>query len=629
MENILYILDNSSTNELEIQIKNEKNYYVLALNFQLKKNLEKIGIKTIDEQDFLNFDDYEDIDRKALDFSRNWFVRENLEQVLEYNGINIGLMLQNEIFQNLLKYLHRIKLIEKILCKINPKLVLTVYSDDIMGKIPKIVCLSKNIKTEIIQNISNSTKKTKFEQVNFSVKILGKNIDITVSKKQFKYLKKIFEIYWNIRFKLLNIIENKSKQKGKSILFLDFNLIWHESFLDILNKKNYKLFFLNNRRPIIWNYNSLNITKKIPIIKVNLPKIEKDIDREFAEFIRVFELNLKKNDLSEFFKFSNINFGEIFLPELEKTIVNRSKDIMILISKVEKFLENEKIDLVWTLDDWGDDRVIVKICKQNKIPTCILLSGSIAVQKPEERKWIIPSIIGERIADKQCVWGENDKKKFIEANYDMKKIEIGGAPRYDKLFCKENIDDDYILILTGGLPSTQNSYFYSTSFIVKFEKLFEDMLNEVKKFEKRIIIKRHPTQGPQEILNFQKICSKIVPNAIILKDANTIDLISKAKIVISIQSTVIEESIILDKPIIYLPYINNDNGIPYVSSGAVIEVSKSEEIFQAIHDCLFDNSIKEKLRLGRKNFLEKTFSFQNSASERHLQIMEKLLDERN
>ena len=45
--------------------------------------------------------------------------------------------------------------------------------------------------------------------------------------------------------------------------------------------------------------------------------------------------------------------------------------------------------------------------------------------------------------------------------------------------------------------------------------------------------------------------------------------------------------IILDKPIIFLPYHKNDEGRPYVSTEAVINIKDSKNINQTIHDILF------------------------------------------
>jgi UDP-N-acetylglucosamine 2-epimerase len=336
--------------------------------------------------------------------------------------------------------------------------------------------------------------------------------------------------------------------------------------------------------------------------------------------------NFDKKIMNEYFQLNEFDFWSIFRPKLENILHQRLKDMIILINKVEDLLNTKKFDLAWTLDDWGDDRTIVMVCQSKKIPVCMLLTGSLAIKKPEGRSWILPSVAGERIADKLFVWGDNDKKNCIEANVDMKKISVGGAPRYDQLFLKNiSADEDYILVLTGGMPSTQNSYFLSTSVILNFETLLRNTLQEVKKFNKKTIIKRHPTQGPQEVIDLQKMFSEIIPEGIVLKDANTIDLISKASLIISVQSTVIEESIILDKPIILIPYTKNDSEIPYVSSGAVIMINNTDNINKIIHSCLFDNDIKERLRQGRKIFLEKTFSYQGNAAERHYEIMKEIL----
>ena len=92
-------------------------------------------------------------------------------------------------------------------------------------------------------------------------------------------------------------------------------------------------------------------------------------------------------------------------------------------------------------------------------------------------------------------------------------------------------------------------------------------------------------------------------------------------------STVLEESIILDKPIIYLPYVKNDVGIPYSKLNAVIEIKDLEKIEESIQNCLFDSITKKKLENGRKEFLEKIISFQGNASEKHVEISLKMIED--
>ena len=70
-------------------------------------------------------------------------------------------------------------------------------------------------------------------------------------------------------------IQQKEKQ-NKTILLIDFQLINYYSFLKGLTNTNYNLIFLNSRRPIIWNRESLKISKNINLNKMQLDKKKDD-----------------------------------------------------------------------------------------------------------------------------------------------------------------------------------------------------------------------------------------------------------------------------------------------------------------------------------------------------------------
>ena len=59
-------------------------------------------------------------------------------------------------------------------------------------------------------------------------------------------------------------------------------------------------------------------------------------------------------------------------------------------------------------------------------------------------------------AKKLLVWGEIDKKLAIEnAHIPPEKIEIIGAPRYDKYFDEKRTKGDYILLASSGDPQPE------------------------------------------------------------------------------------------------------------------------------------------------------------------------------
>ena len=78
-----------------------------------------------------------------------------------------------------------------------------------------------------------------------------------------------------------------------------------------------------------------------------------------------------------------------------------------------------------------------------------------------------------------------------------------------------------------------------------------------------------------------------------------------------------------------IPYIPNNNRIPYASTGAVIEINDENTIYEKIKDCLFNEKIKDELAKGRKRFIQKVFNNINSSSEQHNEIMLKLISDKN
>jgi hypothetical protein len=623
IKKVLYLIDSEKISEkTKKQINLEKNCEVICLNHIIDNDFKKHKIKTLDEKKILETADYLEIDKLTYDISKEWCKNNKLEKDLTYNGINLGLTIQNELFQNLLKYVHRIFLVKKSLEIIKPDLVFTTHSNKILDLIAYEICIVNEIKIEKLNDPPKGFKN-KFDKVNFSLNIFGKNMEVSVTKNQFKILKNVYEFISNQRFNLMTMFKEKRKE-GKTILFLDFNLNWHESLFEKYFKLGFNIECLNNRKPLLWDNSSLKIAKKFNIKKLSLKKSEERVEVDFNNIIK--KINFKNSNLENLFTIKEFNFLKVFENELTNMCKKQFKETINVIIQIEKLLNSRKISLVWSLDDWGFDKTIINICKNKKIPTCVFLAGGLQVLKPKGELWP-RAFAKQRIADKIFLWGEIDMKNSIECGADPEKIVIGGAPKYDKVFFNSKKSEDYILILTGGFPSTQYSYFNSVSVINEFKELFEKTLYEVKKLNKKIIIKRHPTQGPQEILDINKITNKILPNALILKNGNTLELISNASLIITVRSTALQESMILGKPIIYLPYVKNDVGIPYSKLNAVIEINDLERIEESIQKCLFDSITKKKLEEGRKEFLEKIISFQGNASEKHVEISLKMIED--
>lgn len=622
----IFILESPNiTSELLNEIKNTKNHIVVPLNYKLEDSLNNKNIKIIKEEDILNNLDYKFIDNLTLKLSGQWYKENNVNEQIVYNNIDISKSLQNELYQIFLRMNHRIILTHKLIDEYEPNYVKNFTEDFTLANLSKEICQIKEIKYEIIQKDSKEEIKNIFNKVSFSIRIFGKNKDVKVSKRSFVILKYFYEKYWDLRYFVGTIKAKKKSKIGKSVLFLDFNLVNHEDFLRYLSKKDYNLLFMNDRRPIIWNKKALDISKKIIFNKVNSIKIEAKVKNN--DLYTSFEKKINKNFLNENFRIKEYDLSDHFKNLILEILKRRLPEMILKIEHIEKIIKTKKIDFVWMLDDWGESRIIVNVFQNHNIPVALFLAGSLAAIKPKDSIWPI-GFAKNRVANKLILWGENDLKNCQEMGVDLTRLEIGGAPRYDNFEKREKSDDDYILILIGGFPSTGYSYFLSVSFIANFQKKITALFSSLQNFNKKIILKRHPTQGRNEILDYVKLIHNFIPEATILKEEDTIELISKASLVISVPSTSLVEAILLDKPVIFLPYIETDSGIPYSSSNAVITIKENDNITQIIHDCLFDKNTRDFLDKGRKEFIKKVFNYKNSASHKHEQIMSKMIKEK-
>ena len=146
----------------------------------------------------------------------------------------------------------------------------------------------------------------------------------------------------------------------------------------------------------------------------------------------------------------------------------------------------------------------------------------------------------------------------------------------------------------------------------------------LKELNENIIIKRHPTQN-KEIIKFQDLANKFLPNVKIYKNRNTYKLLSKSKLVVSMLSSVITEAIILDKPVVMPRYMEHDLGAQFMSTNAVLTIDRPEDALNVIKKALYDDEVKAQLKIGREKFLKEHLEFRGNATEKTLELISDIL----
>lgn len=108
-------------------------------------------------------------------------------------------------------------------------------------------------------------------------------------------------------------------------------------------------------------------------------------------------------------------------------------------------------------------------------------------------------------------------------------------------------------------PVSERDYLYvplqlnTDTQITKYSPLFKDMINLISHVSQlfpneNIIVKTHPKDTPQNLLRYRKLCNSL-PNVKMVTDGNNIGWCRYCKGVIAINSTVINEALIFNKPI--------------------------------------------------------------------------------
>lgn len=621
----VFLLTENDINEKTIEIiQNSKESTVIPITYKTVRLLKEKNIEYRIFDELLSPKDYETIDSTIYKIGRTWWDNNELKQIFDYEGINIAQMVESELIVSLLKFGHRICLIKRILEDLKPDIVYVSESTKSISKIPN---LFKNDFKCLIKTFQVEKEEKNFRNDDFTVglDLIGKNFDVTISRKNFFRIKKYYETYWKSIHKISS--KPQKHKHGKKILLLDFNLVTNKSTVEALSNSEFEIMLANTRRPVIWNKESLDIAKKINFKNIDLKYNTNDVHPEMDSIMANFERFIDSNEyFKQIFSIDQTSFWSIFREDFMEFCKKRFSEILFLIDSLNQLLDNEKIQLLVTLDDSMQiGRTVTCLCNKKNIPTLLSLNTDINIFQDGKRDWEVFTL-NKIFAKKFAIYGNLAEKLCLEHHIDPKKLVITGNPRYDDLFQKKSISNkDNILISLSGIASTAWSTFFSIPLIIKYERMFREVLRSLSAYEKNITIKLHPTQDA--VIDVPGIVKELLPNANIVKNTNTYELIANADVVITPPSSIITESLILNKPVFLFKILENDSGIPYEKFNAVLATEKEEEISEKIKEILVEQKIKNDLKIGRKKFLEYAFGYQGKSSERIIQVINQMIND--
>ena len=156
----LFLLTENDVNSKTIKkIKIAKDSVVVPLTFKTIELLKEHKIKFDLFDELLSPKDYEIIDNQVYQIGRTWDEHDFLKQIFEFRGVNIAKTIETELTSSLLKFGHRICILEKIFSEIKPNIVYVSETTKSISKIPSL--FSKKYQFEI-KNLFSKSNETNF-----------------------------------------------------------------------------------------------------------------------------------------------------------------------------------------------------------------------------------------------------------------------------------------------------------------------------------------------------------------------------------------------------------------------------------------------------------------------------------
>lgn len=594
------------------------NTKIYTLNNDIHKYLQKSNISHVIGDELLTEDDLVQIFDKTVELY-DWYNYLPNNEKLIFENINILHFLDTgEFHLFVINKIYELSIISKILQLEEPH---------------KIISNSSII--ALIKNFSNSDRYIFKEIKDKSLDDLGWNkinIKFNIGKIPIS-----FTIPYSFYNKLKSMLENvvcgfyhlwvEGNSEKEILLFLEVNPSEYGNLFLEISKKNQQIVFLNNRRSAIWNFSSINLLRKTKSKVLNfrklLTKSEKtSLSVAGLKYMKILKEIFSDPKTSEIFTFNGVSFWNQMENKLFFTIQNRLNFYLESTFGIKKFIDNSNIKCILSLNVFGETEKIVLSQLNDQIHS-IMLEHAFANYTEEISRYDIFSMYS-LFPDKIAVWG-NVQKNYLQKihNISNDRIIVCGSPRHDDFFNSQSKNPQIKKksILLCPRPIIDVSAHKSAKLYQLYESYLENFLEQIKNIgDVDLIVKLHP--GNESHNNeLTKIIHNLAPKIPIIHISPIKNLMEKSDLVISISpeaydpSTIILESIILQKPIINVILDDKFYEFSFHKFESVISINKDQNLQDIITKIFNDIEFKKSFLQNGQNFLQSYLINPGNASQ--------------
>lgn len=356
--------------------------------------------------------------------------------------------------------------------------------------------------------------------------------------------------------------------------------------------------------------------------------LEQTIHNNESSFIKKYKKIINDDKFRTLFTYNDIKIWDSLNDDFQ--MLSYAPYIPLYIEMYESFrnfLKNQKPKVVFLPYETGPFALcLICACIEKKIKTVGIQHGGLIVQHPDYIHDIFHSTdnpYGMPIPDTLMVFGEYYKNALIkQANYPSDKIMVFGNPVYfdiDQIL--KQLDPQQIK-KKYNIPSNKKIILFTTALFQKYysqgghRDYDEQILEEIaKKFSSKeqyvIIIKPHPSETYLE--SYKKILEKYNCKNFIIQQGNLFELIHISDIVISVFSTSLIDSVLLNTPTIRVTFPGTEVAEIFTDNNIFLE-SNLEQLEENMIELLENDDLRKRLLHSRKNFILKNYNIPNPNS---------------
>src|SRR4030042_6751812 len=358
--------------------------------------------------------------------------------------------------------------------------------------------------------------------------------------------------------------------------------------------------------------------------------------KEYKMLKQRWEQVKDKQEFKDIFVYRGYNFYEIIKPRLGllfNSLSYISCDNRVITKAIIK-AENFKVLCVEHEENTYAKGFMLNL-RRNKDIKVVALSHEIisdeTIHLHFKNKEVLNrgSVLWRPLPDKKLVWGEYAKGKLVEkCNYPESIIKVTGYPKFDSIF-RARYDEKAIFEKIGitkeaGIKKKREIVFLAekTHIDVYIPNFYLDIA--LKNPHLDFIIKPHPSENMSDV--YKKFAKKPKNMYILDKGVDIYEQISVSNYVVVRATTAGFEAMLMGKIVfVFNPRKEHLPGLPYVKSGAAIEVSSANELLKELKklkDPAYETECKTRMHKF-VNFIH--YKNDGRAAERVVREIKKLI----